>query len=138
MFCAPGWLHNAAAETALRRTGFRYLLDMFALCDLLTQRRIWAPAVGYMGAAAGQELGVQALNEIVQRTALRSATVASVYLHPQRHPTGSSVQRRLADLEVMVRRDGWRTATYAEVCDDDGASDASDASDADDARASAP
>lgn len=118
MFCAPGWLHNAAAETALKRVGLRYLIGMFAVRDLLRERgRVLIPAVGYMGASPGQELGVQALNEIVRQTALRTAPVAKVYLHPQRDPTGALVRQRLAALATMVERDGWQTATYAEVCD---------------------
>jgi predicted deacetylase len=118
MFCAPGWLHNAAADAALRRTGFRALIDMFTVRDLWTQRRIWTPAVGYMGAGPAQELGVQTLNAMVRQTALRSAHVAKVYLHPQRDPTGAVARRRLAELEAMITRDGWQPATYAEVYDD--------------------
>lgn len=118
MFCAPGWLHNAATEAALRRTGFRYLIDMFLVRDLQTRRRIWTPAVGYMGAGAGQELGVRALNAMVRRAALPSASVAKVYLHPQGDSTGPIVRHWLAALERMIERDGWQPATYAEVCGD--------------------
>ena len=118
MFCAPGWLHNAATEAALRRAGFRYLIDMFLVRDLLTRRRIWTPAVGYMGAGPAQELGVRTLNAMVQRTALRSASVAKLYLHPQRDPTGPIVRHWLTALERMIERDGWQPATYAEVCGD--------------------
>lgn len=119
MFCAPGWLHNAEAETALRRLGLRYLISMFAVHDLLRERQcVVIPAVGYMGASPGQELGVQMLNAIVRQSALRTASVAKVYLHPQRDPTGTIVRRRLADLAQMIGRDGWRPATYAEVCAD--------------------
>ncbi len=119
MFCAPGWLHNAAAETALRRVGLRYLIGMFAVRDVLRERRlIVTPAVGYMGASQAQEWGVQVLNGIVRHSALRAAPVAKVYLHPQRDPTGALVRQRLAELATMIGRDGWRPATYAEVCDD--------------------
>lgn len=119
MFCAPGWLHNAEAETALKRVGLRYLIGMFAVRDLLRERRrMLTPAVGYMGASAGQELGIQALNGIVRQTALRAAPVAKVYLHPQRDPTGAIVRRQLAAMARMIGRDGWQPATYAEVCGD--------------------
>ncbi len=118
MFCAPGWLHNAGTEAALRRAGFRYLIDMFVVRDLWTQRRIWTPAVGYMGAGPGQELGVRMLNAMVQRVALPSASVAKVYLHPQGDPTGPIVRHWLTALERMIERDGWQPATYAEVCGD--------------------
>lgn len=118
MFCAPGWLHNAATEAALRRTGFRYMIDMFLVRDLWTQRRIWTPAVGYMGAAPGQEMGVRALNVMIQRAALPSASVAKVYLHPQHDPAGPIVRHWLVALQRMIERDGWQPATYAEVCSD--------------------
>lgn len=120
MFCAPGWLHNAAAETALRRTGFHYLIGMFALRALRPgkRERIWTPGVGYMGGSSGQEMGVQILNGIVRQSALRVASVAKVYLHPQREPTGAIVRRRLAYLARMVEREGWQPATYAEISDD--------------------
>jgi hypothetical protein len=119
MFCAPGWLHTAETEHALTRAGFRYLIDMFAVRDLWTHRRIWTPAIGYMGAAMGQEAGVQALNQIVRATALRSASIAKVYLHPQRDPSGVIVRQRLAELAAMIGRDGWQPATYEEVCADE-------------------
>lgn len=120
MFCAPGWLHNAETETALKRVGLRYLIGMFAVRDLLRERRrTVTPAVGYMGASTGQELGVQVLNGIVgiaRRSAWRAAPVAKVYLHPQRDPTGAIVRQRLAALAALVEQDGWQPATYAEVC----------------------
>lgn len=120
MFCAPGWLHNAAAETALRRVGLRYLIDMFVVRDVQERRLVaWTPGVGYMGASPRQELGVQMLNGIVRRTALRRASVAKVYLHPQGDPAGALVLRQLAALARMLGRDGWQPATYAEVCGDD-------------------
>ena len=122
MFCAPGWLHNAEAESALKRVGLRYLIGMFAVRDLRRERwSVLTPAVGYMGASAGQELGVQMLNVLVgiaRRSAWRAAPIAKVYLHPQRDPTGTIVRQRLAALATMVERDGWRPATYAEVCSD--------------------
>lgn len=120
-FCAPGWLHNAEAEAALKREGFRYLIDMFAVRDLWGRRRIWTPGVGYMGAGSGQEMGVQILNGIIRQTALRAASVAKVYLHPQGDATGASVRRKVAELAKMIGRDGWQPATYAEVYDDGGA-----------------
>lgn len=116
MFCAPGWLHNAEAETALRRAGLRYLIGMFAVHDLRERRRIRTPGVGYMGASPGQELGVQVLNGIVRQSALRVAPVVKVYLHPQQDPTGAVVRQRLAELAKMIGQDGWRPATYSEVC----------------------
>ncbi len=116
MFCAPGWLHNTEAEIALKREGFRYLIDMFVVRDLWERRSVWTPGMGYMGAGPGQEMGVQILNGIVQRTALRATSVAKVYLHPQRDPTGAIVRHRLAQLAEMIGRDGWRPATFAEVC----------------------
>ncbi|HEU0027969.1 MAG TPA: DUF2334 domain-containing protein [Ktedonobacterales bacterium] len=117
-FCAPGWLHNAEAVAALKREGFRYLIDLFVVRDLWARRNIWTPAVGYMGAGPRQEMGVQILNGIVQQTALRAAPVAKVYLHPQRDPTGAIVRQRVAELARMIERDGWRPATFAEVCGD--------------------
>jgi uncharacterized protein len=121
MFCAPGWLHDAEAVAALRQEGFRYLIDMFAIRDLWEGRSILTPGVGYMGAGPGQEMGVQILNGIVRQTALRAASVAKVYLHPQGDPTGAIVRRRMAELAEMIGREGWRPATYAEVCGDGGA-----------------
>lgn len=121
MFCAPGWLHNAEVETALRRVGLRYLIGMFTVRDVSARRRVLTPAVGYMGASAGQEMGVQVLNVIVRQSALRAASVAKVYLHPQRDPAGTIVRRRLAELATMIERGGWRPATYAEVCASDDA-----------------
>jgi predicted deacetylase len=118
MFCAPGWLHNKEAEAALKREGFRYLIDMFVVRDLWDRRGVWTPAVGYMGAGPRQELGVQILNGIVRQAALRTASVAKVYLHPQGDPTGVIVRRRVAALAEMIERDGWRPATFAEVCGD--------------------
>lgn len=117
-FCAPGWLYNAQTLAALQQAGFRYLISMFTVRDALDHRRVRTPAVGYMGAAAGQELGVQILNGIVQQTSLRVATVASVYLHPQRDPAGPIVRQQVARLKRMIERDGWQPATYAEVCGD--------------------
>jgi predicted deacetylase len=117
-FCAPGWLYNAQTLAALRQTGFRSLIGMFTVRDAQDRRRAWTPAVGYMGAGPGQELGVQILNGIVQRTALRTASVASVYLHPQRDLAGAIVRQQLARLAAMIERDGWQPATYAEVCGD--------------------
>ena len=103
---------------ALQQVGFRSLIGMFTVRDTQDHRRAWTPAVGYMGAASGQELGVQILNGIVQQTALRTASVACVYLHPQRDPAGAIVRRRLACLARMIERDGWQPTTYAEVCGD--------------------
>jgi uncharacterized protein len=117
-FCAPGWLHNAEALAALKREGFRYLIDMFVVRDLWEGHSVWTPPVGYMGGGPRQELGVQLLNGIVRQTALRAAPVAKVYLHPQGDPTGPSVRRRVADLARMIARDGWRPSTFAEVCGD--------------------
>lgn len=117
-FCAPGWLHNAQTLAALQRMGFCALISMFSVRDARDQRRAWTPAVGYMGAGPGQELGVQILNGIVQQTAWRAASVASVYLHPQCDPSGALVRRSLATLARMIERDGWQPATYAEVCGD--------------------
>ena len=117
-FCAPGWLHNAEAVAALKREGFRYLIDMFVVRDLWEGRSVWTPPVGYMGGGPRQELGVQILNGIVRQTALRAAPVAKVYLHPQGDPTGAIVRRRVAELARMIARDGWRPSTFAEVCGD--------------------
>jgi uncharacterized protein len=117
-FCAPGWLHNAEALAALKREGFRYLVDMFVMRDLWEGRSVWTPPVGYMGGGPRQELGVQILNGIVRQTALRVAPVAKVYLHPQGDPTGAIVRRRVAELARMITRDGWRPSTFAEVCGD--------------------
>lgn len=118
-FCAPGWLHNAEAEGALRKVGIRYLIGMFTLHDLWNGRHIWTPGVGYMGAAPGQEMGVQILNGIVRQTALRRVSIAKVYLHPQHDPYGPTVRRLLKELERMIRDAGWRSATYAEVWGDE-------------------
>lgn len=118
MFCAPGWLHNADTELALRWVGLRYLVDMFWVRDLQERRSVWTPAVGYMGASTGQELGVQALNAIVRQTAVRAAPVAKVYLHPQGDPSGAAVRGRLAELARMIHRDGWTPATFADVVGD--------------------
>lgn len=119
MFCPPGWLSDPAIETALRRVGIRYLVGMFSVRDVRSSWRLWTPGVGYMGASAGQETGVQILNGIVRHTALRASSVTSVakvYLHPQHDPTGALVRRRLAELERMLGQDGWQLATYADVC----------------------
>ncbi|MGE5333558.1 MAG: hypothetical protein ACM3N4_02565, partial [Nitrososphaerota archaeon] len=75
------------------------------------------PGVGYMGASPNQELGVQMLNGIVRQSALRMASVAKVYLHPQRDPSGPIVRDQLAALATMIGQEGWQPATYAEVCD---------------------
>jgi predicted deacetylase len=117
-FCAPGWLYDAQTVAALQQTGFRSLISMFTVRDAQDHRRAWTPAVGYMGAWPAQELGVRILNGIVQQTALRTASLASVYLHPQRDPSGAIVRRQLARLAQMIERDGWQPATYAEVCGD--------------------
>ncbi len=116
MFCAPGWLSDRAIEPALRRVGIRYLIGMFSVRDVWDGWRMWTPGVGYMGAFPSQEMGVQLLNGIVQQTAMRSAPVAKVYLHPQRDPSGALVRRRVAELARMVGQDGWQPATYADVC----------------------
>ena len=118
MFCPPGWLYNEATKAALRRTGMRCLVGMFALHDMRERQRIWTPGVGYMGASPGQELGVQMLNGIVRQSALRVASVAKVYLHPQRDPSGPIVHDRLTELAKMIGQEGWQPATYDEVCDD--------------------
>lgn len=118
MFCPPGWLYNEATKAALRRTGIRCLVGIFALRDVRKRQRIWTPGVGYMGASPGQELGVQMLNGIVRQSALRVASVAKVYLHPQGDPSGPIVRNRLAELAQMIEQEGWQPATYAEVCDD--------------------
>lgn len=116
MFCAPGWLSDPAIEPALRQVGLRYLVGMFSVRDVRDGWRLWTPGVGYMGASAGQEAGVQILNGIVRQTVLRSAPIAKVYLHPQHDPSGALVRRRLAELARMIGHDGWQPATYADVC----------------------
>jgi len=114
MFCAPGWLHNAAAEAALARSGLRYLIGMSGVRDLWSGWRIATPSVGYMGAGPRQELGVRILNTLVRLTALRSAPVACVYLHPQGEPTGALVRGQLTYLAKLLAR-GWQLATYADL-----------------------
>lgn len=116
MFCAPGWLHNAAAEAALTRAGLRYLIGMFDARDLWSGWRIQTPAVGYMGAGPKQELGVRILNLLVRLAKLRSAEVACVYLHPQGQPTGARVRSQIAYLSKLLAR-GWQPATYADIFD---------------------
>lgn len=114
MFCAPGWLTNAAAEAALTRAGLRYLIGMSDVRDLWSGWRIETPSVGYMGAGPKQELGVRILNRLVRWTTLRSAPVACVYLHPQGQPTGALVRSQLAYLSKLLAR-GWQPATYADL-----------------------
>lgn len=114
MFCAPGWLHNTAAEAALTRAGLRYLIDMFGVRDLWSGWRIALPAVGYMGAGPKQELGVRILNLLTRLAKLRSAEVACVYLHPQGDPTGALVRSQIAYLSKLLAH-GWQPATYAEL-----------------------
>lgn len=118
-FCAPGWLCNAAAEAALKRVGFRYLIGMFGLRRLHDSRRIATPGIGYMGASPGQEAGVQILNGIVRHTVLPSAPVAKVYLHPQSDPGGPLVLRILRAIERMIQDEGRQPATYDEVYRDE-------------------
>lgn len=119
MFCAPGWLHNAAALSALKRTGFSTLIGMFTCQDLRSGRRIWTPGVGYMGASSGQETGVQILNGMVRGSVLRRATLAKVYLHPQHDPQGPIVRGLVRQLARMIRDEGWQPATYTEVLADE-------------------
>ena len=114
MFCAPGWLHNAAVKAALTRAGLRYLIGMSDVRDLWSGWRIATPSVGYMGAGPKQELGVRILNQLVRWTKLRSAPVACVYLHPQGEPTGALVRGQLAYLSKLLAR-GWQPATYADL-----------------------
>lgn len=113
-FCAPGWLSNTTAEAALTRAGLRYLIGMFGVRDLWSDWRIQTPAVGYMGAGSMQELGVQTLNRLVRWTALRTAPVACVYLHPQGEPTGPRVRRQIALVSKLLAR-GWQLATYGDL-----------------------
>lgn len=115
-FCAPGWLFTVEAEQAIREAGMRWLIGMFSVRDLRTLRRRRVPGFGYMGAAPGQEFGVQILNRLVQRLAIDRATVAKVYLHPQGNLHSSALRWTLARLGEMVGRRGWRPATYAELC----------------------
>jgi hypothetical protein len=64
-----------------------------------------------MGAGSKQELGVQTLNMLVRWTALPTASVACVYLHPQSEPTGPRVRRQIALVSKLLAR-GWQLATY--------------------------
>lgn len=113
-FCAPGWLSNAATEAALTRAGLRYLIGMFDVRDLWSRWRIETPAVGYMGGGSKQELGVQTLNMLVRWSALRTASVACVYLHPQSDPTGPRVRRQIALVSKLLAH-GWQLATYDDL-----------------------
>jgi len=117
-FCAPGWLLHEDARKAIKESGMRLLLGMFCADDFATGRRFWIPGFGYMGVSSGHEMAVQLLNWLVTTLAIRRATVAKVYLHPQGNLHSTALRATLDKVARMVSQ-GWKPATYAEVFDNE-------------------
>jgi len=90
-FCAPAWLAPPWLGEALREAGFRFCVEMTALCDLCCGRRLPLRWDGHVGSPAWQERLTSVGAALHARLRPRPAAVR-VYLHPQR--LGSAAYRR--------------------------------------------
>src|SRR5581483_7655648 len=90
-FCAPAWLAPPWLGEALREAGFRFCVEMTALCDLRSGRRLPLRWDGHVGSPAWQESLTWVGAALHARLRARPAAVR-VYFHPQR--PGSAGYRR--------------------------------------------
>lgn len=115
-FSAPGWLLTDEAEDAIVEAGIRRLIGMFSIQDLRSQRLYWLPSLGYMGGGRLHQLGVAALNRLVEPS-MRRAFAVKVYLHPD-----PSRRRRwmpmIQTLDAMVDQGAWHASTFDDVFQD--------------------
>lgn len=111
-YCPPAWIAGPALDTALAAAGYRYVLRMTTVRDLMTDRTLRIPSVGYMGAGARQETGIELQRELTLRRPRPPATVR-LFLHPQGAPTSPACGRTLERLASLVR--SHRPMTYEEI-----------------------
>jgi predicted deacetylase len=109
-FCAPCWLAPPYLPRILRRCGFRYVVNMASVQDLQTDRRLWTPWFGYMGAGELQErlvgLGGWACAAVLSRM-----PALKVFFHPQGAIHSAACTRVVRRLAPLVSR--RRLVTYA-------------------------
>lgn len=112
-FCPPAWLMTDEAESALRESGIRRTVSMFALRDLLSGARVPIAGIGYMGAGIRQEQGLAILNALVARTWVPRAPVTRVFLHPQNAPS-PALDTTIERIGSLVTR-GWQPVTFDDL-----------------------
>jgi len=101
-FCAPGWLGPPALPRLLRRLGFGHFVGMATLTDLLSERRLRMPWLGYMGAGAAQER-LLGLGGGATRAIAPFVPAVKVFLHPQAAPDSEACTRVLRTLAELVQ-----------------------------------
>lgn len=110
-FCPPGWLIAPEARPAVADAGFRFLVAMNAVTDLVSGRRHWLPAVGYMGVGPLGEALVGWYNRLVALPGLGRYPAVQVFLHPPRRPGDPALARVLSLLERLAQ--GRKLTTYS-------------------------
>jgi predicted deacetylase len=81
-FCAPAWLMPSWLGEELRQAGFRFCVEMTAVRDLRTGRRLPLRWDGHVGSAAWQER-LTAVGAALHARVCTGPAAARVYFHPQ-------------------------------------------------------
>jgi hypothetical protein len=116
-FCAPGWLMPDRVKRLLPQAGIRTIVGMFTIAELEPSATVRTPAIGFMGAGAAQEYGIQALNRIVAMGSGRSRVV-KIYLHPD--PSGRGRWAPMVQQAQRLVQSGVVPSTIHDVLGDPG------------------
>jgi uncharacterized protein len=116
-FCPPAWLATPDLAPAARRAGLRYLLTLRGMRDLVDERWVTLPPIGYMGAGGLQETLVAAGGWLVSGPLRRAIApgVHRVFLHPQ-GARSSRACARVLDRVATLAGSG-PSGTYRELLD---------------------
>ena len=111
-FCAPGWLATPELLPRLRQCGFRYVVSMAWVHDVVSGRRLFTPWQGYMGAGGGQERLIRLGSWGCMRLAPHAEAV-KVFFHPQGARASADCRRTLKDLRDLLQE--RKCVTYGDL-----------------------
>jgi uncharacterized protein len=111
-FCAPGWLAGPGIDGVLASIGFEYAVKFSGIVDLRHQRRLRAPAIGYMGAGPFAERLTRLENALTLRWP-RKPHVLRIFLHPREASSSRACAAVLRALPALAA--GRELVTYAEL-----------------------
>jgi predicted deacetylase len=113
-YLAPGWLAPPELPATLREAGMTHLVGFAQVRDLVRDRSIPAPGIGYMG-AGGLHERLAALGGWAARRARPGAPVLQVYLHPAGARRSDRCRALLDTLPSLAR--GRTVTTFAHLVD---------------------